>query len=125
MIDLEALQTLRQAEKDHDELQGLPTGFVEDLITNIKTLKEAMVDANYREQDLLRDQLKGTVESYLGLMDIRKGKLINQALLHHDQRTVPMLDHEARLFAVLWSGLEAHGEGVMTPIDAAYRRGLE
>jgi DNA replication initiation complex subunit (GINS family) len=125
MIDLEALQALRQMEKERDELQPLPTGFADDLTKQIRMLKDAMTSANYREQDLLRDQLKSTVESYLGLMDVRKGKLINQALLQHSRDTSHMLACEAGLFTAMWDGFERHMQDVMKPVDEAYgRRGV-
>lgn len=124
MSDLEKLQALLQNETGHDELQVLPGHFLEDITSHVRELKNSAESApNYREEELLRDQLKNVVQVYEGLMDRRKGKIFDLAVVvHQSNDTRAMLPLEARLFNALWDEAARHKDDVMAPIDAAYKR---
>lgn len=121
MIDLEKLEALRQDEKDHDELQQLPGGFCEELTKYIRDLKEAANNAaNYREGDLIRDQLKSSVNLYEGLMDLRRGKIIDMVFAEKKLMTANMLGFEAVFMDELRIQNSNYTLEVMHPVDAAY-----
>ncbi len=121
-IDLEKLVALVQAERDRDELQALPKDFDEEIKLRFIDLNILVKAAsNYREADLLRDELRSSIDSYLALMNIRKRKIIDTATTWP---AIPKnaLSYELILHNLISYGLVQYHNSVMTPVDAAYRR---
>ncbi|WP_174591367.1 DNA replication complex subunit Gins51 [Methanocella conradii] len=80
-MSLEDLQLILTKEREIDELQELGDSFYENAALYIKKLEEARSEAtNYREADMISDELKNARMVLEGIFDRRRSKIIDAAI---------------------------------------------
>jgi len=80
-MSLEDLVMILTKEREIDELQEIGDSFYDNAADYIKKLEEARNDAtNYREADMLSDELKNARMVLEGIFDRRRSKIIDAAL---------------------------------------------
>ena len=80
-MSLEELVLMLTKEREIDELQEIGDSFYDDAAKYIRQLEDSRNEAtNYREADMLSDELKNARMVLEGIFDRRRSKIIDAAL---------------------------------------------
>ncbi len=119
-MSLEDLVLKLTGEREIDELQEIGDSFYEDAAAYIKKLEASRNEAtNYREEDMLSDELKNARMVLEGIFDRRRSKIIDAALntasgIRMDVKG--MTRNERPMFDAIVAAIEAGRNEILLPI---------
>lgn len=126
-MSLEDLVLQLTKEREIDELQDIGDSFYDGAAAYIKQLEDSRNEAtNYREADMLSDELKNARMVLEGIFDRRRSKIIDAALNTASGIRVDVKGITARerpMFDAIVSALEIGRNEILIPIlEASYRQ---
>ncbi len=124
---LEGLVDLLRRERESDTIQALPPAFISNTTAYFKGLKQAAEQApNYREADMLRDELKSAIVIYNSIIDLRRGKIVHAALLgaRPDILGLESNSPEYLLYEGVAVAIKNYNTKASEPLDSLYRGGI-
>jgi len=119
-MSLEDLVMILTKERELDDLQEIGDSFFDEAASYIKKLEESRNEAtNYREADMLSDELKNARMVLEGIFDRRRSKIIDAALntasgIRMDVKG--LTSKEKPMFDSIVAALEIGREDVLLPI---------
>jgi DNA replication factor GINS len=126
-MSLEELVLMLTKEREIDELQEIGDSFYDDAAKYIKQLEDSRSEAsNYREADMLSDELKNARMVLEGIFDRRRSKIIDAALNTASGIKVDVkgiTTREKPMFDAIVEALEKGRNEILIPIlEASFRQ---
>jgi len=119
-MSLEELQLILTKEREIKGIQELPGSFYESAALYIKKLEEARGEAaNYREADMISDELKNARILLEGIFDLRCGKIIDAAVNAATGIKIDvggLADKEKEMYEAIVAALERGRREILIPI---------
>jgi DNA replication factor GINS len=125
-MSLEDLVLMLTKERELDDLQEIGDSFYEDAASYIKKLEDSRTEAtNYREADMLSDELKNARMVLEGVFDRRRSKIIDAALntasgIKVDVKGITR--KEKPMFDGIVAAIETGRNQILLPILEPYNR---